>query len=181
MTKQQKEALDAAVNAEAAERERLESKVQQEAAERAVKVAAWEDDGLSWLKAGEGLFGPNYEFQGELNRLGMRYTESRILPYEGLSDFGIKVYAGVRAIFLHGLIAVVLSLIAVDSGVPLWFELLASGAYVIWYFRVRKTWLLTQRADSHALRAEIAEARSLRALPGCLGTGSALRETVDAD
>ncbi|TWI28209.1 hypothetical protein [Paracoccus sulfuroxidans] len=135
---------------------------QQEAAERAEEVRAWEETGLSWLKDGEALFGPNYDFQDELRRLGMRYAVDRILPYEDLNDLGVNVYAGASAIFIHGAVALFLSWIAIVFGVPNWIGLLVGSAYVFWRFRIRKVWLLKQRAEARAFRKEVVEAQVLR-------------------
>lgn len=176
MNRQQQEAAfafkqreEARVREASAAKSKIEAKARKAASdaeyeELAAEVLAWEEAGFTWLKAGEGMFGPNYDFQNELKRLGMRYAESRILPYENLNDMGVNVYAGVRAIFLHGLIALVLSLIAVALGFFNWIVLIASVAYVVWRFRVRKGWLLKQRADARNLRAEITDAHDLRAL-----------------
>lgn len=169
MTKQKEAALDAALNAEATERRHLESKAkaaadekaQQAEEERAAEVRAWEEVGLAWLKEGETLYGPNYDYQDELKRLGMRYGVDRSLPYENLNDSDVIVQAGGRAIFAHGLLAFVISLIAAALGLPNWICLLASGAYVFWRFRVRRHWLLGKRADARAHRAEITEAHKL--------------------
>lgn len=146
---------------EATAKATADEKARQNAAEAAAEVSAWEEVGLAWLKEGEALYGPNYDFQDELKRLGMRYAEGRILPYEDLNDLGVNVYAGVRAIFAHGLLALVISLIAAALGLPNWICLLASGAYVFWRFRARRDWLLGKRADARAHRAEIREAHKL--------------------
>lgn len=146
---------------EATAKATADEKARQNAAKAAAEVSAWEEVGLAWLKEGEALYGPNYDYQDELKRLGMRYGVDRSLPYENLNDSDVIVQAGGRAIFAHGLLAFVISLIAAALGLPHWICLLASGAYVFWRFRVRRHWLLGKRADARAHRAEITEAHKL--------------------
>lgn len=141
-----------------------DEQARREAARRAAEVSAWEEVGLAWLKEGEDLFGRNYDFRRELRILERHFAQSRILPYEDYTNLDLNLNAGFRAIFVHGLIALVLSFIVSALGLPYWISLIASAAYVVWRFRVRKGWLLKQRAEAWSLRAEIADPYELRAL-----------------
>lgn len=156
MTRMQTQALDAALMDDAAEKQRAEERARAKAkddedpSEWDLTVDAWEEAGLTWLKEGEAIFGPGFDFQSELRRLARIYAESRRLPYEDLNDLGVNVYAGFRAVFVHGLVALVLSVIALAAGAPLWFCVITSAFYLVWRFRARRTWLIEQRAAARA-------------------------------
>lgn len=122
-------------------------------------VDAWEKSGLTWLKKGEAIFGPGFDFQSELQRLARTYADSRRLPYEDLNDLGVNVYAGFRAVFVHGLAALVLSIFALAAGVSLWFCVITSAFYLVWRFRARRTWLIEQKAAARAFRSEVITSR----------------------
>lgn len=124
-----------------------------------IKVEAWEQSGMDWLRAGEKLFGPRYDYQMELGRVGRFYSVERTLPYENFNAFGVALYAAVRTFALHGLFALVLSLIAMVVGMPLWFCVAISLIYVTWRFRQRREWILLKRAEADELRAEVFPSR----------------------
>ena len=165
MTKMQAQALDAALMDDGAEKQRAEERARvrakddEDPSEWELVVDAWEKSGLTWLKKGEAIFGPGFDFQSELQRLARTYAESRRLPYEHLNNLGVNVYAGFRAVFVHGLVALVLSVFALAAGAPLWFCGITSAFYLVWRFRARRTWLIKQRAAARVFRSEAIASR----------------------
>ncbi|MFB9223626.1 hypothetical protein [Paracoccus cavernae] len=119
-----------------------------------LKVEAWEREGMEWLKAGEELFGPRYDYEMELGRLGRSYSIKSPLPYEDLSAFWVNFSAFIQTIALDGILALLLSSVARHFGVPLWLCLPASLAYVVWRFRQRRAWILLKRDEADGLRKE---------------------------
>lgn len=117
-----------------------------------IEVQAWERDGIEWLKAGEKLFGPRYDYQMELGRLARFYSVARALPYEHHNALGVIASAGVRTIVVHGLLTLFLSLVALIFGAPLWLCVAAGSIYLVWRFLLRREWILLKRAEAHELR-----------------------------
>ncbi len=89
----------------------------------------------------------------ELGRVGRFYSIERRLPYENFNAFGVILYATGHTIALHGLLALVLSLVALIAGLPLWLCVATSLVYVAWRFRQRRVWILNKRGGADGLRA----------------------------
>ena len=169
MSKMQREAAEAAWLERQEEERRQEAKriADKTAKKRTypsewdVKIEAWEKAGIEWLRSGEELLGPRYDYEMELGRVGRFYSVERQLPYENFNAFGVFLYAAVRTIALHGLFVLVLSLVALIAGLPLWLCAAASIVYVVWRFRQRRDWILLKRTEAHDLRAGIFPLRGI--------------------